>query len=99
MGRPKLTPRVAYNLAEALYDSSGERDWRLESVIAQDPYLAFLYSTDILQGPFPAGESAIVRDNTYSYMYEKYRLKIPEDRRRFRELKEDYWIRQREKGK
>lgn len=95
MARPKLTPQAAFNLAEALYDASGERDWRLESVIAQDSKLSFLYATDIVDGPFPAGESAIIRDNTYSYMYEKYRLKTSEDRRRFHELKENYWIRRK----
>ncbi len=31
MGHPRLTPRIAFNLAEALYNASGELDTRLET--------------------------------------------------------------------
>ena len=100
MSRPKLTPQIAWNLAVALYDASGECDTRLESVIAQDPELAYVYTIEILKKePFPAGESAIARDNTYAYMYAAYVVKTPEDRRRFARILEDYRIAQREKGK
>ena len=61
MSRPKLTPKIAYNLATALYAASGECDTRLESVIAQDTYYAYIYAADVIKAPFPEGEPAILR--------------------------------------
>jgi hypothetical protein len=46
MGRPRLTPKIAYNLARRLQEASGETDPRLESVIAKDSFWALLYATD-----------------------------------------------------
>lgn len=83
MSRPKLTPEIAYNLAEALYAASGERDERLESVIAQAPEYACWYARYVLKGPWPEAELVIVQDSLYSYLYAKRVLKTSEDRARF----------------
>ncbi len=75
MGRPKLTPEIAYNLAVRLYTVSGERDIRLESVIIQDHDYAYLYSVRILLCPWPEAELIIARDPTWAYEYARYMLK------------------------
>ena len=49
MGRPKLTPEIAYNLAVRLYGASGECDTRLESVLSQDAEYAYLYAKNVLK--------------------------------------------------
>jgi hypothetical protein len=77
MSHPKLTPQIAFNLAERLYEASGERDERLEGVIAQDAWLAYLYAKDVLKGPFYEGEPVIAQDPQISYDYAKDALKGP----------------------
>ena len=77
MARPKLTPEIAYSLAWRLYAATGERDTRLESVIAQNPMWAYLYARDILKGPWPEAESMIAQDATWAYWYAKDILKSP----------------------
>ncbi len=46
MSRPKLTPKIAYNLAKRLHEASGEIDQRLEVAITKDLSWALLYATD-----------------------------------------------------
>jgi hypothetical protein len=75
--RPKLTPQIAYNLAKRLHNASGERDERLESVIAQDPYLACLYALDILKGPWPEAEPVIAQNAMWAFYYARDMLKGP----------------------
>ena len=75
--RPKLTPEIAYNLAERLYKASGECNTRLESVIARSSYYAFSYAWHILKGPFPAGEPAIMQHSIDAYLYARDILKCP----------------------
>jgi hypothetical protein len=77
MIRPKLTPPIAYNLAKRLYEASGECDTRLESVIAQNPRLAYAYAMEILKGRFPKGEPRIVQDGGWAYLYAKDVLQGP----------------------
>lgn len=82
MPRPKLTPEIAYNLAKLLYRASGERDTRLESVIAQRLLWAYFYAKFVLTGPFFAGEPVIVQDTINAHLY-KNLLRTPEDHARF----------------
>jgi hypothetical protein len=78
MGRPKLTPEVAYNLAVRLYAASEERDARLESVLAQDPKIAYDYAYDVLFcDRFLAGEPAIMQIPRLAYAYACNMLKAP----------------------
>ncbi len=77
MSRPKLTLEIAYNLAEALFNASGERDERLESVIAQDTERAYAYALNVLKGPFPEGEPAIARHLHLAYRYARHVIKRP----------------------
>jgi lambda repressor-like predicted transcriptional regulator len=77
MPRPKLTPQIAYNLAKALYDASGECDTRLEAVIAQNSGWAYRYAKDVLEGPFPKGEPMISQEPEWAYAYARDVLKGP----------------------
>ncbi len=77
MPRPKLTPQIAYNLAEALYNASGERDERLESVIAQDASWACYYAKYVLQSPWPEAAQVIAQDAYWAYEYARAILKTP----------------------
>jgi hypothetical protein len=77
MSRPKLTPEIAFNLAVRLYDASGERDERLESVIAQDAQSACWYAERVLKGPWLEAESVIAQDPACAYRYALYVLRSP----------------------
>jgi hypothetical protein len=77
MSRPKLTPQIAFNLAKALYDASGERDGRLESMIAQDAWEAYLYAKYVLKGQFPEAEPIIAQDARSAFEYAYFVLKAP----------------------
>ncbi len=77
MSRPKLTPEIAFNLARRLYDASGERDERLEKMIAQSPMYASAYATSVLKGPFPEGEPLIIRYPGWACEYARDALKSP----------------------
>ncbi len=86
MPRPKLTPEIAYNLADRLYQASGERNARLESVIAQDPRMACWYAISVLKGPWPEAESVIVQDKIHARLY-KDLLRTPEVQDHFKEVR------------
>jgi hypothetical protein len=88
VGRPKLTPEIALNLAQALHNASGERDDRLESVIAQDAWSAYWYAAIVLECPFPMGESMIAQNVGAAYWYANNVLKTPEDRARFKKVRD-----------
>ena len=90
MSKPKLTPQIAYNLAERLYEVTGERNARLESMIAQDRYYAYSYAVDVLSGPFPEAEPVFAQDSYYARAYVRDVLKTPEDRARFKEVQK--WV-------
>jgi hypothetical protein len=77
MGRPKLTPEIAYNLAAALYRASGERDERLESVIAKEAQFAYQYARLVLKAPWPEAEPIIVQEPRPACFYATYVLKAP----------------------
>ncbi len=81
MSRPKLTPQIAFNLAERLFRASGERDERLESVIIQDLMFAYFYVRDILKTPWPEAESLIAQDQVLGYWYAREVLKRRERER------------------
>mgnify|MGYP001578888224 CR=1 FL=1 len=68
MARPKLTPQIALNLAWRLYEATGERDERLENMIAQDREVAYEFVADVLD--FPEGSQ-------WAYWYAKNVLKAP----------------------
>jgi hypothetical protein len=86
MPRPKLTPEIAYNLAIALYNASGERLPHLESVIAQDAWAAFCYARNVLKESFPGAEPTIAQNTAWATAYASIILKTPEDRARFKEI-------------
>ncbi len=92
MSRPKLTPQIAFNLAKALYDASGERDERLESVIVQDSYQAYRYAYGILKAPWAEAEPVIARDKSWAKIYIRDVLKTRKDKDRFREVQR--WVAQ-----
>ncbi len=73
----RLTLQIAYNLAEALFNASGERDEHLESVIAQDTERAYWYARDVLKGPFPEAEPAIMQHSKFAVWYAQDVLKAP----------------------
>jgi hypothetical protein len=53
--------------------------WKLLNklgIIPSDKY-AFLYALDVLQAPFPEGESLIAKSPIYSYGYSRYVLRAP----------------------
>jgi len=77
LGRPKLTPEIAYRLAQKLYMASGEYDARLESTIARDPFWACMYAEYVLHGRFFEGEPVIMSSPKYAYDYAVNILRAP----------------------
>ncbi len=68
--RPELTPAIALALARELYEATGERDARLEAVIAQDISKSFKYVAGILgYQRFPVAEPVFAADPSYAYWY------------------------------
>jgi hypothetical protein len=47
----------------------GDRFPAGEAVISKDPYLAYQYARDVIQGRWPEGESAIARDPRWAREY------------------------------
>jgi hypothetical protein len=77
MVRPKLTPEIAFNLAKALYEASGGRDDRLESVIGQSPRYNFYYCRDVIKAPWPDFEKYLLQSAEYAYWYTRFVLDAP----------------------
>ena len=75
MPRPKLTPEIAYKLARRLYEATGERNMHLESMIIQDPYVAYMYARRVLKAPWPEAESVIAQNPVWAYWYTRELLK------------------------
>jgi lambda repressor-like predicted transcriptional regulator len=61
----------------ALYNASGERDARLEGMIAQDAQFAYQYARDVLRSPWPEAEPVIAQDPEYASFYARFVLKAP----------------------
>lgn len=40
-----------------------------EHILALDPYYAYMYARDVIEGRFPAGEPVIATHSVYSYLY------------------------------
>ena len=46
-------------------------------MIAQDPYWAYEYARDVIEGRFPAGEPVIMKDRKYASWYAQGVIKGP----------------------
>ena len=66
---PYRIPSIAYELAAKKYRRTGQRDPKLESVIAQDPYRAYLYAHHFIRGRWPEGERVIAQDPGWACEY------------------------------
>jgi hypothetical protein len=77
LSRPKLTPEIAYRLAQKLYIASGELDRRLEVTLARYPFWACMYADYVLHGRFFEGELVIMSSPKYAYDYAREVIKGP----------------------
>ena len=66
---PYRIPSLAFDIAEKQYQKTGQRDSELESVIAQDPKLAYRYAYSVIKKRWREAESVIARDPKWAFWY------------------------------
>ena len=59
------------------YEKDPEELRKREKYLAKDARCAYYYARDVLKGPFPEGEEAIIRDVDYTLWYAQYVLEGP----------------------
>ena len=64
-------PKLAYEHAKSL----GRRFPEGEAAIVKDPFYAYLYAADVIEGRWPEGEVAIAKDGGYAYGYARFIIK------------------------
>jgi hypothetical protein len=60
---------LAYKLAKKLYERTKQRSSELEPIIMKDPYDAYGYAKEIIQGRWKEAEPIIIKDPKYAYHY------------------------------
>lgn len=73
MTTQQLTPHEAYIWLARIMPNC--RNKQMEQVLAQDPFLAYLYAKNVINGRFEAAEPEILKSPCYAYMYAKNVLK------------------------
>ena len=70
--RMQLVPELALEAAK-----KGDRSPEVLAAISISPRASFHYAMDVINGPWPPGETAIAQSSKYSYWYARNVIKKP----------------------